>query len=62
MSIRRIADDKIVELWGNSDALSLMQQLGAIAPARQAARGQIFSYAKGTVRATQTYLNSWRGA
>ena len=30
MSIFRIADDKIVEHWGENDALIVMQQLGMI--------------------------------
>jgi steroid delta-isomerase-like uncharacterized protein len=56
MSIRRIAGGKIVELWGYSDVLSLMQQLGAIALARQSARGQLASYARKSLRATQALL------
>ena len=32
----RIVDGKIVELWGQLDMMSLMQQLGAIASAQQA--------------------------
>jgi steroid delta-isomerase-like uncharacterized protein len=58
MSIRRIADGKIAELWGYSDSLTLLEQLGAITPARQAARGQqLVSAARSTFRATQAYLN-----
>ena len=30
IAIHRIADGKIVEIWANWDALSLMQQLGEV--------------------------------
>ena len=30
ISIYRIEDDKLVEAWGNTDDLGVMQQLGAI--------------------------------
>jgi steroid delta-isomerase-like uncharacterized protein len=36
MHISRIADGKIVERWDQSDALGMMQQLGAIPPPGQA--------------------------
>jgi steroid delta-isomerase-like uncharacterized protein len=36
IEIDRIEDDKVVESWANSDALGLMQQLGAIPPMAQA--------------------------
>jgi len=38
MLICRVADDKLIETWGEFDALGMMQQLGAVPAAAPAAR------------------------
>ncbi len=45
MSLRRVADGQIAELWGHSDISSMMQQLGVLAPPHPSRRSSLLQFA-----------------